>query len=117
MCSFAVQAVVCGNIAGNPSEEIRVILKDSTDHEQKTCTGAIISAVLLGLFSLTMICVNSLVVILNFVRKRLVKVSNISESTDHEHQYEDVSHQTRSRLSSGSVTINTKKNAAYGQVV
>ena len=114
MCSFAVQTVVCGNITANPSKEILVILKDSIDHEQKFCTGAIISAILLGLFSLTMICVNSFVVILYFVRKKLMKVSSISESD--ERQYEDVSHQIP-RFSSGSVTINTKKNVAYGQVV
>ena len=108
-CSFSVQTVVCGDIVGNSSDEVQVILKDSTNQNKDClCTGVITSAVLLGLFSLIMICVNSFMVtsLIIFIRKM-----KIPKST--ECQYEDVSHQ---HPPSGSGTINTKKNVAYGQV-
>ena len=109
-CTFAVQTIVCDNIFGDISEPVAVLLSD-VDSRQAHCTAAIVSSSLLaGILVISTIIFVTVLTLLRFTKgSRKAKTG-----PEHERQianYEDISQQIPS-----TVTINTRKNVAYGQV-
>ena len=109
-CTFAVQTIVCRNIFGNISEPVAVLLND-VNSRQADCTVAIVSASLLtGILVISTITFVTVLTLLRFTK------GSCKAKTEPEHKrqianYEDISQQIPS-----TVTINTRKNIAYGQV-
>ena len=128
MCTFAIRIVFCRGTTGNLSNTIQVILnQDSGNYSQYMCTGAFITAVLLGGVIIGTICASSFTVVcvtITIMRLRRSKVSIQHNSTGR--QYEDVKLKqspsvsddidTRKNVAYGPSTFNTKKNVAYDQV-
>ena len=113
LCTFAVQAVVCGDFARNLSDVIRIALKDSTCDSNNVgmsvLAGAIVSATILG--GTIGACITILTAI-TIQRKRKAKAhAPTCKQESPDRQYEDVSLKQTS-----SAVIDTRNNVAYGQV-
>ena len=111
MCTFAVQTMVRGNIVGNVSNSVSVLLRGNDIPSRKQdCTAAIVSASLLATVLAICATVFSTIFIIRVIpRKEKAKREATQDNQDA--NYEDISNQKTSPI-----VISTRKNIAYGQV-
>ena len=106
MCTFAVQAVVCGDIYGNMSHTLQVHLKDDAI---KSDLGAIVSACLFdGLFVISTSILVTIVIVILVKRCQQHTKAEADQDLSTRH-YDAVSYQPKS-----SAAVDTEANIAYG---
>ena len=111
-CTFAVQTVVCGFIAGNDSNTIILHLESpGQNNSECNCIGAIVSTILFAIMFFTCVSTFTIIFLTMLVKLKKIRLPSIKQQIPAESNYEAVKHQ---KSSSG--VIDTDKNIAYGQV-
>ena len=112
MCTFTVQPAFCANIVGDFSNAIKVLLLLKEIRGEYKCTGTVISSILFGGTTVCTIIFLAVSVTITIRRRRISARTSTKKETPDCH-YEAVSHDHQ-HSSTGSTTIDTRKNVAYG---